>query len=311
VQFVLAGQWALLREYCHSKKIQLIGDIPIYVNDDSVDVWSNPTIFKLDENFNPRFVAGVPPDYFSQTGQRWGNPVYDWDVLKETDYDWWMMRLEHNLELFDVIRIDHFRGLVDYWEIPASEPTAVKGEWRDGPGDDFLNAVLENFPHLPLIAEDLGILSPQVPETMERFRFPGMKILLFAFGGELEANPYPPEKYIPNCVAYTGTHDNNTIYGWWCQDASMHEKKNLAFYLRKHKIKRHGPLHWLFIKMIADSDANLVLFPLQDVLGMGAEGRMNSPGTAHGNWEWRFAEKTVSSATVKKFKQLTEDAKRG
>lgn len=310
-QFVLLRQWRQLRDYCHRHGVSLIGDIPIYVNDDSVDVWAHPTIFKLDENFRPTFVAGVPPDYFSATGQRWGNPVYNWDVLKAMDYAWWLQRLQHNLDLYDIVRIDHFRGFVDYWQIPAHEPTAVNGEWQQGPGDDFLNAVVDNFPELPLIAEDLGILSPQVPETMERFGFPGMKILLFAFGGDPQQNPYLPDKFKPNCVAYTGTHDNNTIYGWWENDAGSEEKKNLARYLKGHKIKKAGrPLHWLFIDMVMDSSAGRVILPLQDILGLGEEGRMNRPGTSTGNWEWRLPERTISAAISRRLATLTKTTKR-
>jgi len=309
-QFILFSQWAKLRNYCQGKKVRIIGDIPIYVNDDSVDVWANPTIFKLDEQLNPKFVAGVPPDYFSATGQRWGNPIYDWDVLKSMDYEWWLARLRRNFELYDVVRIDHFRGLVDYWQIPAHESTAVVGEWQTGPGDDFLRTLLKNFSHLPLIAEDLGILSPQVPETMERFRFPGMKILVFAFGGDMSGNPYLPDKYTANCVAYTGTHDNNTVCGWWQNEVSFHEKKNLAKYLKKHRIRRKKELNWLFIELLADSKAEVVIFPLPDVLGLGAEARMNTPGVAHGNWEWRLAVKNIDAAVIKKLREVTHAAKR-
>ncbi|MBU0672880.1 MAG: 4-alpha-glucanotransferase [Candidatus Margulisbacteria bacterium] len=307
-QYLFYKQWHALRQYCNGKGIKLIGDIPIYVSYDSADVWEHSHIFKLDENKQPAYAAGVPPDYFSQTGQLWGNPVYRWDELKNRGYYWWLQRLEHNLSLFDIVRIDHFRGFVGYWEVPAGEATAVNGKWVKAPAKDFFCAMTKKFPDLPLIAEDLGIITDDVKEIMQQFGFPGMKILLFAFGEDLKKHPYLPHNYVENCVVYTGTHDNNTAKGWYEEEASAHEIKNLAEYLGHQENSR--TVNWDLIKLALLSKARISIFPLQDILGLGNEARMNVPSKAHGNWQWRFLEQQLDPATIGSLKQLTVKSKR-
>lgn len=308
LQFVFHQQWFALKEYCRQKGIQIIGDVPIYVNDDSVDVWKNPQYFKLDSEKQLQFVAGVPPDYFSKTGQRWGNPVYRWDALKQTRYEWWIKRLRHNFQLFDMIRIDHFRGFVQYWEIPASEKTAVNGHWEGAPGDDFFKIMIKEFKPFSIIAEDLGIITDDVKAVMQRFGFPGMKILLFAFDGELETHPYIPKNYVENCIVYTGTHDNNTVRGWFEHDASPEAKKNIIKYFGRD-IKPQE-VSWEFVKLAMMSKARLSIVPLQDVLGAGRDARMNIPSTKRGNWQWRFEMKDFDIKIIKQLSELTQSAQR-
>ncbi|MBE0478944.1 4-alpha-glucanotransferase, partial [Candidatus Aerophobetes bacterium] len=223
-QYLFFSQWRALKRYCNEKGIQIIGDVPIYVNYDSADVWANPEIFKLDEEKKPSVVSGVPPDYFSKTGQLWGNPIYRWEALEHTGYRWWVQRVKHNLTLFDVVRVDHFRGFMACWEVPAGERTAVKGKWVEAPGEDFFHTLGRHLPYLPIIAEDLGVITPDVREVMQKFDFPGMRVLLFAFGEDNPAHPYLPHNYVKNCVVYTGTHDNNTARGWFEKEAAMEEK---------------------------------------------------------------------------------------
>ncbi len=230
-QYLFFSQWHLLRNYCESKNIQIIGDIPIYVNYDSSDIWANPGMFNLDKEKKPAFVAGVPPDYFSATGQLWGHPVYNWDVLKKNGYSWWIKRIEHNLKLFHMFRLDHFRGFVGYWKVQVNEKTAINGKWIKGPGKDFFSALLKHFPCIPIIAEDLGVITPDVREIMNIFGFPGMKVLLFAFGENLPNHPYAPHNHIRNCVVYTGTHDNNTIKGWFKKELRAKDRKRIFEYL--------------------------------------------------------------------------------
>ncbi len=307
-QFIFYSQWHRLKKYASQYGINIIGDIPIYVNYDSADVWSHSGIFKLDEDKGLIYVAGVPPDYFSQTGQRWGNPVYDWDQLKKERYAWWLHRIEHNLKLFDVVRIDHFRGFVDYWEIPAQEQTAVNGDWVKVSYDDFFTTLLKKFGSLPIIAEDLGIITAEVSEAMNTYEFPGMKVLLFAFGGDLKTHPYIPDNYIKNCVAYTGTHDNNTVRGWIEHEATDREKGNLWEYLGGEVPREELP--WELIGLLMKSVANTVIIPMQDVLGLGQQDRMNLPGTPSGNWRWRLLPAAITSSLSKKVSQLTELSKR-
>jgi 4-alpha-glucanotransferase len=304
VQYLFFRQWNSLKNYCHEQGVQIIGDIPIYVDHDSADVWVHPELFKLDESKKPYVVAGVPPDYFSKTGQRWGNPIYRWDILKEEGYPWWTQRIAHNLTLFDFVRIDHFRGLVAYWEIPATEETAVNGNWIEAPALDFFNHLLKEFPGLPLIAEDLGIITPDVRETMDHFHFPGMKVLLFAFGHDLPTNPYIPHNFPRDCVAYTGTHDNNTAKGWLETEASPDEQKGLFRYLG-----RNVPLDELpqeLIRLVMMSVANAAIFPVQDILGLGAESRMNLPSTREGNWEWRLSPDLLTPQVAERLREMTE-----
>ncbi|MBF0531851.1 MAG: 4-alpha-glucanotransferase [Candidatus Omnitrophica bacterium] len=308
LQFIFHRQWKELKEYARHKNVKIIGDIPIYVSLDSVDVWSNPSMFQLDAEGQPLCVAGVPPDYFSQTGQRWGNPVYNWTYLKDNHFAWWVDRLRHNFRLYDVARIDHFRGLVGYWAIPAAEPTAVNGQWEPVPYEDFFQTLTQIFSRPPIIAEDLGILTDDVKEVMARYHFPGMRILLFAFSGDQETHPYLPHNYVRNCVVYTGTHDNNTVRGWFENEASPEEIRNLNAYLKREVTCLEVP--WLLIRLAMNSRARLSLFPLQDILGLGKANRMNTPATTQGNWQWRFLENQLTDDITVKLRELTHKAQR-
>ncbi|MCK4328846.1 4-alpha-glucanotransferase [candidate division WOR-3 bacterium] len=304
IQYIFLKQWLSLKKYCNKKGIQVIGDIPIYISYDSVDLWSNPEIFKLDKEKRPYVVAGVPPDYFSKTGQLWGNPVYNWKVLKERGYDWWIKRVEHYLKLFDFIRFDHFRGFVAYWEVPAEETTAVNGNWIKAPAKDFFDILNKRFPYLPIIAEDLGVITPDVIEVMNRYGFPGMKVLLFAFDEGFQKNPYIPHNVVRNCVFYTGTHDNNTIRGWFEREAKPDDIRRLFSY-----IGREVPLeelNWELIRLVMMSVADTVLFPMQDILGLGEEARMNRPATSKGNWLWRLSPDEITLSLKLKLKEMTE-----
>jgi 4-alpha-glucanotransferase len=303
-QYIFSRQWISLKNYCLERGVQIIGDIPIYVDYDSADVWVHPELFKLDERKKPYVVAGVPPDYFSKTGQRWGNPIYRWDTLKEKGYPWWTQRIAHNLTLFDFVRIDHFRGLVAYWEIPATQKTAVIGKWIEAPALDFFNHLLKKFPGLPVIAEDLGTITPDIREIIDHFQFPGMKVLLFAFGRDLPTNPYIPHNFSRNCVVYTGTHDNNTVKGWFETEASPDDQKRVFRYLG-----RNVPLDDLpqeLIRLVMMSVADTVIFPIQDILGLGAEARMNHPSTREGNWEWRLPPELLTPRVTERLREMTE-----
>lgn len=306
-QYLLWQQWMALKAYCRDKDVALIGDLPIYVNDDSADVWANPKIFQLDENCEPRFVAGVPPDYFSETGQRWGNPLYDWEKLKAHGYHWWIDRIRRNLELFDIVRIDHFRGFLGYWQIPASEKTAVNGEWRPGPGDSFFNAIKKKWPQLPIIAEDLGIITPDVHDAMQRFGFPGMKVLQFAFNGDA-ANPYLPQNYSENSIVYTGTHDNNTTRGWFRKDAQPYERENLSRYLQK--AVDENSVAWDLIDLAMKSVAGIAIAPMQDVLALAEDSRMNVPGTVSNNWQWRLKNNEITPQLAPQLARLARTTQR-
>jgi len=304
LQYVFSGQWNTLKRYCNQAGIQIIGDIPIYVEHDSADVWTHPGIFKLDNEKRPCAVAGVPPDYFSETGQRWGNPVYRWDVLKKEAYSWWIQRMERNLKLCDILRIDHFRGLVAYWEVPATENTAINGKWVEVPTMQFLNHLMRRFPFLPIIAEDLGLITPDVREIMHHFELPGMKVLLFAFGEDLPTNPYIPHNLVENCVLYTGTHDNNTVRGWFEEEATPGEKGRLFHYLGREAPVEE--LHWELIRLAMMSVANIVIFSIQDILGLGGEARMNRPATTEGNWQWRLLPEQLTNPLAERLLEMTE-----
>ncbi|MBD3380229.1 MAG: 4-alpha-glucanotransferase [Candidatus Omnitrophica bacterium] len=286
LQFIFFRQWKALREYCNGKGIQIVGDLPIYVNYDSADVWSHTQLFKLDENRNMTVVSGVPPDYFSSTGQKWGNPVYDWEALKSSGYRWWLRRLKHTFDTFDMVRIDHFRGLVAYWEIPADAETGEHGKWVDVPVRDLFNAVFKRFPCLPVVAEDLGYITPDVREVVRDFRLPGMKVLIFAFGEEDPTHPYLPHTYGRNYVAYTGVHDTNTARGWFEQEAGEAARERLCRYAGRRVTAED--VHWHMIRMVMGSVADISMIPMQDVLGLGSEARMNFPSSGKNNWEWRM-----------------------
>lgn len=302
-QYLFFRQWHNLKEYCHQKGIQLLGDIPIYVSLDSSDVWTNPGIFKLDAEKRPVFVAGVPPDYFSTTGQRWGNPVYDWDILKATGYSWWLCRMSHMLRLFDVVRVDHFRGFVAFWEVPAHETNAVNGHWVQAPVYDFFGQMFKRFFDLPIIAEDLGMITADVREAVERLEFPGMKILLFAFGEENPMHIYLPHTYGRNFVVYTGTHDNNTVRGWFEHEAGDDGRQRLFRYIGR-EVAAHE-VNWEMIRLAMQSVADVAVFPLQDVLGLGQDAQMNKPSVTHGNWGWRFRFDQLTPSIKERLRDMT------
>ncbi len=302
-QYIFYNQWSLLKDYCESRNILIIGDLPIYVNYDSSDVWANPEIFKLNEEKIPAFIAGVPPDYFSSTGQLWGHPVYDWKVLRESKYLWWIKRIEHNLKCFHMFRLDHFRGFVGYWEIKADEKFATNGKWEEAPARDFFATILKYFDRLPIIAEDLGVITPDVREIMDLFGFPGMRVLLFAFGEDLPTNPYAPHNYIKNCVVYTGTHDNNTIKGWFKKETGAEDRERISGYIGRKVTERN--IHWELIRLVMGSVADKVIIPMQDILGLGEKSRTNLPASSRGNWEWRFVTEGLSPVTKKKLSDMT------
>jgi 4-alpha-glucanotransferase len=308
LQFIFLKQWSALKLYCHKRGVNIIGDVPIYVEHDGVDCWVNPHIFKLDENRRMLALAGVPPDYFSSTGQLWGNPVYDWQALQEARYKWWIKRLRHNFNLFDLTRIDHFRGLVDYWEVPAGANTAIKGMWVSVPVDDFFAELHRNFEDLPIVAEDLGIISDEVRAAMARYNLMGMKILMFAFGGDIFENPYFPANLVKKSIVYTGTHDNNTVKGWFENDATEEERANLFGYLEREVTQEE--IASLLVNMAMMSIPDIAIIPLQDHLGLGQEARMNKPSTVQGNWKWRVSPENLSVLDIRKLRKLTESSHR-
>ena len=285
-QFVLFYQWKELQKYCRNKGIRVFGDVSLYVNHDSADVWAHPELFKLDQELNPVVVAGVPPDYFSETGQRWGNPIFDWNFLRKNNFVWWIERMKHNLDLFDLVRIDHFRGFLAAWEIPVNDSTAVNGQWQECPGVEFFSVLLNEFKSIPVVAEDLGVITQDVRDAMARFGFPGMKLLIFAFDGDILQNPYAPENHVKNCVLYTGTHDCNTMRGWFEEELSDESKVKLENILGKKVCANTIAEEMVILAM--SSIADTVILPMQDVLGLGSEARMNCPGIAENNWEWRL-----------------------
>ena len=286
MQFIFFKQWNSLKDYCNERNIQIIGDIPYYVNYDSAEVWSNPKLFKLDKDKKPAFVAGVPPDYFSETGQLWGNPVYRWGTMKKQNFQWWIKRIEQNLRLYNVIRIDHFRGFLAYWEVPAQEKTAIHGRWVKAPGKEVFKKFKEKFGELPILAEDLGVITDDVRELMKNYNLPGMRILVFAFDENLPQNAYAPHNHISNCVVYTGTHDNNTVRGWFKEETTDSQRERIFQYLGL--TTSEDEIHGHFIRLAMGSVAKLVLFPLQDILGLDSIHRMNRPATLDGNWKWRL-----------------------
>ena len=282
-QWSFSRQWFELKKYANERGVHIIGDVPIFVAYQSADVWAHQDLFELDDKGCPSLVAGVPPDYFSETGQLWGNPLYRWDMHEKSAYAWWIERMKHAFSFFDLVRVDHFRGFANYWAVPATAKTAIEGQWLPGPGDKLFEAFQQAIGSLPIIAEDLGLITPDVIELRDRFDLPGMRILQFAFG-EDERNYFLPHHYISNCVAYTGTHDNDTSVGWW-NTASEHEKGFAQRYLNFDG----NEINWQMINILSASAANTVIYPLQDVIGLNSEHRMNMPGTSEGNWAWRFS----------------------
>ena len=282
-QWCFARQWSKLKLYANERGVRIIGDVPIFVAYQSADVWAHQDLFELDEDGDPIVVAGVPPDYFSATGQLWGNPLYRWDAHESTGFAWWIARLGHALRICDLVRIDHFRGFASYWEIPAGESTAMNGKWVPGPGAKLFQAFQDALGGLPIIAEDLGVITPDVVELREQFNLPGMRILQFAFG-EDDSHYFLPHHYVPNSVAYTGTHDNDTTIGWW-NTATPKEKE----FAQKYLDTTGHQIQWDMIRAISGSEANTVIIPMQDVLGLAGDDRMNYPGQHADNWEWRFS----------------------
>lgn len=310
LQYLFFSQWNSLKKYANDRGIEIIGDIPYYINYDSSEVWTHPELFKLDEDKTPEFVSGVPPDYFSKTGQLWGNPVYNWDLLKATGFEWWKKRIGHNLAFFDHLRLDHFRGFVSYWEVKAGEKTALNGKWVDLDAVSFFDAIFSCFDKSRFIAEDLGYITPNVKEIIKRYDLPGMKVLLFAFGDDFPYGDYLPKNYTnTNCIVYTGTHDNNTVMGWWNGDAGKTEKERFYKYIgRKIGVSE---VNWEFIGLAMSSIADTSIIPMQDILGLGAEAKMNKPSTKTGNWEWRLKPNHIEGDLTKKLREITETNNRG
>jgi 4-alpha-glucanotransferase len=300
LQFAFYEQWGALRRYAAERSIRIVGDVAIFVNHDSADVWTHRDLFRLDDNLQPEVVAGVPPDFFSRTGQRWGNPLYRWDVMKQRGYPWWIQRLRWATQNCDYIRLDHFRGFDQFWEIPASDSTAVNGRWVDGPRDDLFIKLREALGGLPFFAEDLGYITPEVHALRERLQIPGMAVLQFGFGDE-GAHIYLPHR-AEGKVIYTGTHDNDTVAGWWHSGAAEHERHNAEAYVGRCD----DGIHWAFIRAAQCSVARLSIIPLQDVLGLGSEARMNTPSLHGGNWRWRVDETRLTPDLAAKLASLAE-----
>ncbi|WP_029036208.1 4-alpha-glucanotransferase [Salinimicrobium xinjiangense] len=303
VQYLFFSQWGRLMKEAHNRGIKIFGDVPFYINHDSADCWTNPELFKLNEDKNPTHVSGVPPDMFSKTGQLWGTPVYDWEELERREYAWWIDRLRQNLLLFDVVRIDHFRAFAAYWEVPAGEKTAIHGKWKKTPGIDFFRVVKQHFPKMPFIAEDLGVLDEPVYELLDAYNFPGMKVLQFAFGDPNRGNPYIPYNHSFNSIIYTGTHDNNTTLGWY-REAGKEVKEHVRDYLGRKISEEEIPE--VFHRMALQSVGGIAIIPLQDIIGLGGEAIMNTPGSTKGNWSWRVRSSEIPMERSHKLFKLNE-----
>jgi len=310
LQYAFFQQWQKLRAYGRERNISIIGDLPIYVAHDSADVWTNRQFFLLDEGGNPVKIAGVPPDYFSATGQCWGNPIYNWPRLKQTGFQWWVERLRSALRLYDFIRIDHFRGFEGYWEVPANETTAVNGRWVKGPGKELFAVLRRELGDLPIIAENLGVITPEVEALRHEFGLPGMAILQFAFGNDPQAPTFKPHNYVHNLVAYTGTHDNDTVVGWWTSSGVHDSTRTAEDVVKEHAYARaylgfqDEPIHWVLIRGIMASVANTAIVPMQDTLGLGSEARMNLPGMPSGYWRWRMKPAAAGKEIAARLKEL-------
>jgi 4-alpha-glucanotransferase len=301
VQFFFWEQWHALRQYCAAKSIKVVGDIAIFVDYDSADVWAHRDLFRLrEDNLQPEVVSGVPPDYFSATGQRWGNPLYDWDKVRTTGYQWWVQRLRWATETCDFIRLDHFRGFAQFWEIPASEPSAIHGRWVNGPGDELFHKIKEELGGLPFFAEDLGFITPDVVALRDRHDIPGMAVLQFAFG-DIGAHAYLPHRVPHKRVIYTGTHDNDTSFGWW---GTLGEQEKRAVQALVGPCEDGA--NWGLIRLAQSSQAAFSIVPLQDVLGLGSEARLNTPSTHTGNYHWRYAAGALKQELVEKLGALAE-----
>jgi 4-alpha-glucanotransferase len=310
-QYQFFKQWSELKMYCNERGIRFIGDMAIFVALDSAEVWSHPEMFHLDDDGRPTVVAGVPPDYFSKTGQLWGNPLYRWDVMARNDYEWWIERFRARHALVDIIRLDHFRGFEKYWEVPGTDTTAMNGRWVSGPGAELFRFVQKTLGTLPIIAEDLGVITPEVDALRDDLGFPGMRVLQFAFGTDPKADDYKPHNYPRNCVVYTGTHDNNTTIAWLkevdAKDSTQtREERAAETQLALTYVGTDGrEINWDFIRLALMSVADTAITPMQDILGLGSEARMNLPGTAQGNWGWRFLSEMLTGEIKARLKELT------
>jgi 4-alpha-glucanotransferase len=294
-QFEFFRQWEQLRTYCQQRGIRLMGDLPIYVAHDSADVWAHPELFYLDDQGRPTVVSGVPPDYFSATGQLWGNPIYRWSLFADTGYQWWIERFRGSLALFDLVRLDHFRGFESFWEVPASETTATNGRWVKGPGESLLSSLQNAFGELPIVAENLGVITPPVEKLRQQFGLPGMSLLQFAFGNDPQGPSFRPHNYTRDLAAYTGGHDNDTTVGWWSSQGGGDSTRTADDVRKEHDFARlylnfhdDSAINWVLIHAVLASVADLAIVPLQDVLGLGSDARMNLPGKVSGNWRWRY-----------------------
>jgi 4-alpha-glucanotransferase len=309
-QFEFFRQWNELREYAHARGIRIIGDIPIYVAHDSSDVWANRDLFLLDANGNPQKIAGVPPDYFSATGQLWGNPIYNWPLMKQQNYAWWVERFRAAMRLYDYVRIDHFRGFEAYWEVPGTDKTAEHGKWIKGPGAELFAVLQREFGELPIIAENLGVITPEVEAIRHEFGFPGMAILQFAFGNDPQGPSFRPHNYPREVVAYTGTHDNDTVVGWWNSSGASDSIRSPEDVEKEHAFARaylgsmDEPIHWVLIRGIMGSVADTAIVPMQDLLGLGSAARMNLPGTSSGNWRWRMLPNALDPALATRLREM-------
>ena len=311
IQYQFFKQWSELKAYCHERGIQMMGDIPIFVARDSADVWAHPELFHLDADGDPSVQAGVPPDYFSATGQLWGNPLYRWEAMAETRFAWWIERFRATLKLVDIVRLDHFRGFEAYWEVPGGAQTAVKGRWVKAPGGQLLEAVQKTLGDLPMVAETLGVITPEVEALRDRFGFPGMGILQFAFGTDPQAPEFLPHNYSRHFMVYTGTHDNDTTLGWWTS-SGVGDSTRTAENIRAERdfaLQYLGTdgreMNWVFIRAILASVADTAIIPLQDVLGLDSKARMNLPGTSSGNWRWRFTADQPTPEVGRRLRELT------
>lgn len=298
-QFLFFRQWESIKSHAHRHGIKIIGDIPIFVAYDSADVWAHPELFFLDEHGKPTVVAGVPPDYFSATGQLWGNPLYRWDVLKKNNYAWWIERFRATLAVVDIVRLDHFRGFEAYWEIPFGMPTAEVGKWVKGPGADFFNGLKSSLGDLPIIAEDLGVVTKEMTALRDQFNLPGMKVLQFAFSSD-GSDLFLPHNFTHNCVVYSGTHDNDTTRGWY-ESSSTERERDFA---RRYLGRDGADIAWDLIRLAFSSVADMAVAPLQDILNLGTQARMNLPGRASGNWGWRFAWNQINDGMRERLKEM-------
>jgi len=310
-QYLFFSQWAAVKEAAHARGIEVMGDIPIFVAHDSADVWAHPDLFRLADDGTPEAMAGVPPDYFSATGQLWGNPIYRWDAMAKAGYSWWVDRFRATFEMVDRVRIDHFRGFEAYWEIPGGEKTAVHGKWVKGPGAALFEAVRKELGPLPIVAENLGVITPEVEALREKFGFPGMAILQFAWGSDPQGSTFLPHNYERRLVAYTGTHDNDTTVGWWTSGVGdstrTHEEVEREHdFVRRYMNTDAREIQWDFIRTLLASVADVAIVPLQDVLGKGSEARMNVPARASGNWRWRFTAEELTGEAERRLRLYTE-----